>query len=86
VIAKRATPSETPCGNRPSKLLAPLVLGDDDELQLTEPGHEDMQKVIEGTRACLESELSGWGVADVERLGGLHKVSIQLSTRTLGDS
>ena len=44
------------------------LTGEDDRLELTEQGHEEIHKVIAGTRAWLASELSDWGAADDELL------------------
>jgi EmrB/QacA subfamily drug resistance transporter len=44
------------------------LTGEDDRLELTEQGHEEIHKVIAGTRAWLASELSDWGADDDELL------------------
>jgi len=44
------------------------LTGEDDRLELTEQGHEEIHKVIAGTRARLASELSDWGADDDELL------------------
>ena len=44
------------------------LTGDDDRLELTELGHEEIHKVIASTRAWLASELSDWGADDDELL------------------
>ena len=44
------------------------LTGEDDRLELTELGHEEIHKVIAGTRAWLAEELSDWGADDDELL------------------
>ncbi len=59
--------------------------GTDDDLQLTEQGHEEMHKVIAGTRAWLESELRDWGADDDELLSGaLNNLAIQFVNEDAG--
>jgi MFS family permease len=59
--------------------------GGDDDLQLTEQGHEEMHKVIASTRAWLESELSDWGAADDELLSeALHRLATQFVNEDAG--
>jgi hypothetical protein len=59
--------------------------GTDDDLQLTEQGHEEMHKVIAGTRAWLESELRDWGAADDELLSeALNNLAIQFVNEDAG--
>jgi EmrB/QacA subfamily drug resistance transporter len=59
--------------------------GADDDLELTEQGHEEMHKVIDGIRAWLESELVDWGAADDQLLSeALNRLAIQFVDEDAG--
>lgn len=59
------------------------LTGEHDRLELTAQGHEEIHKVIAGTRAWLASELSDWRADDDELLSeALTAMATGSSTRT----